>query len=273
MFRKNSDVQVANEQGDTPKKKHKHLKAIVGVLSVLLVGLIIGVVYTSLTFWEQEYDDDGSWVKYGYDCFGSLRKENSYYASGDIEQSLEYDSKGRTIKNSLYTENGKIVYRYEYKYNASGILIREDARDIRGHRVYEYDESGRDKKTTNYFWNSGDEISDYTEYEYDTSGKKIILTNINTMAPFIIPTAFFINMRNMNTIRQTIGSNMLYMMRAGLSKSAMSMNMTHLVEERKLSFIIQTAPFTGMRNLNMMLQATKREIANIIPMVPFIGIL
>ena len=204
MFHKNSDAQVTNEQEGTQQKKHKHLKLLVCVLGVLLVVLIIGVVYTRLTFWEQEYDDDGSWVEYGYDCFGSLRKENSYYASRDIEQSLEYDSKGRTIKNSLYKENGKSVYRYEYKYNTSGILIRKDARDIRGHKVYEYDESGRDKKTTNYFWNSGDEISDYTEYEYDTSGKKIIHYKYKYDGSFYNSNGFFINMRNMNTIRQTI---------------------------------------------------------------------
>lgn len=204
MFHKNSDAQVTNEQEGTQQKKHKHLKLLVCVLGVLLVVLIIGVVYTRLTFWEQEYDDDGSWVEYGYDCFGSLRKENSYYASGDIEQSLEYDSKGRTIKNSLYKENGKSVYRYEYKYNTSGILIRKDARDIRGHKVYEYDESGRDKKLQITFGIPATKFLTILSMNTIHPAKKISITNINTMAPFIIPTAFFINMRNMNTIRQTI---------------------------------------------------------------------
>ena len=63
MFHKNSDTQPANEQEGTQKKKHKHIKLLVGVL---LVGSIIGVVYSRMTFWEQEYYDDGSWVEYGY---------------------------------------------------------------------------------------------------------------------------------------------------------------------------------------------------------------
>lgn len=90
---------------------------------------------------------------------------------------IEYDSTGKTIKETYYNPNGTISFTYDYDSNGNKIKETHYNPDETISSTYDYDSNGNSMKITEY--NPDGTISSYSTSDYDSNENMIKSTYYN----------------------------------------------------------------------------------------------